>query len=166
MIHCFEPWADKNTHTLVVGTMPSAESLRQQMYYAHPQNRFWRYMAELLNNGQPVTTAVERRTLLLRHRLGLWDALAACNRDGSLDSEIKNAEPNDFHRLPQIKFYIFNGQKAFQYFKKYNGDLLCAEPQNYAVLPSTSPANASIPDNIKFNLWKQVIENTIKQHSV
>ena len=162
MIHCFEPWTDKNTHALIVGTMPSAESLRQKMYYAHPQNRFWRYMAEILNAGQPVTTATERRALLLRYGLGLWDALAACERDGSLDSDIKNAMPNDFRCLPQVKFYIFNGQKAFQYFKKFNGNLLKTDNSNYAVLPSTSPANASIPDNIKFNLWKQVIENTIK----
>ena len=162
MIRCFEPWADKNTHALIVGTMPSAESLRQQMYYAHPQNRFWRYMAEILNAGLPVATAAERRALLLRHGLGLWDALAACERDGSLDSEIKNARPNDFSRLPQVKFYIFNGQKAFQYFKKFNGNLLKTDASNYAVLPSTSPANASIHDNIKFSLWRQAIENTTK----
>lgn len=161
MIHCFEPWADKNVRVIIVGTIPSAESLHRQMYYAHPQNRFWHYMAEILNNAQPVTTSAERRTLLRRHRLGLWDALAACERNGSLDSEIKNAVPNDFHRLPQIQFYIFNGKKAFQYFKKYNGDLLCTEPQNYAVLPSTSPANASIPEKTKFNLWKQAIKKLI-----
>lgn len=161
MIHCFEPWADENTRVLVIGTMPSVESLRQQMYYAHPQNRFWRYMTEILNNGKPAVTAVERRALLLRHRLGLWDTLAACERDGSLDTAIKNAQPNDFGRLSQVQFYIFNGQKAFQYFKKHNGNLLRTAPKNYAIMPSTSPANASIPENIKFNLWKQVIENAV-----
>ncbi|MBR1825405.1 MAG: DNA-deoxyinosine glycosylase [Alphaproteobacteria bacterium] len=157
MIHCFAPWTDENTRAVIVGTMPSAESLRQQMYYAHPQNRFWRYMAYILNAALPVVTAAERRTLLLRHGIGLWDALAACERDGSLDSAIKNAIPNDFRLLPNVKFYIFNGQKAFLYFKKYNGGLLCDEQPNYAVLPSTSPANASIPEQIKLEIWKQTI---------
>ena len=161
MIHSFAPWTDEKTRVMIIGTMPSAESLKQQMYYAHPQNRFWHYMADILNAGKPVTTADERRVLLLKHLFGLWDALAACERSGSLDSAIKNAVPNDFKLLPHVQFYIFNGKKAFYYFKKYNGDLLCVGPMNYTVLPSTSPANASIPEKTKFNLWKQAIKKTI-----
>ena len=159
MPQCFEPWIDENTRLLIIGTMPSEASLAAGMYYAHPQNKFWPYMAQILNSGMPIETASERRQMLLSHGIGLWDSLAFCERNGSLDADIKNAEPNDFTRFPQMKYYLFNGQKAFQFFKKYNGSLLTA--QNHTILPSTSPANASIKNEIKFARWQTAIQKCL-----
>lgn len=161
MISCFEPWVDSQTKILVVGTMPSVASLDAGMYYAHPQNRFWNYMQNILNAGQCGRTATERRTLLLKNKIGLWDALALCEREGSLDSEIKNAVPNDFSKLKQVKYFLFNGQSAFKYFKKYNSTLLKPNGDNYVVLPSTSPANASIKESVKFEKWKTAIQKAL-----
>ncbi len=160
MPQCFEPWIDENTRLLIIGTMPSEASLAAGMYYAHPQNKFWPYMARILNNSTPVLTPDERRHLLLANRIGLWDSLAFCERKGSLDSDIKNARPNDFCHFSHIQHYLFNGQKAFQFFKKYNGSLLTVE--NHIILPSTSPANASIKNEIKFARWQSAILTCLK----
>ena len=160
MPECFLPWIDEQTRVLVVGTMPSVASLQAEMYYAHPQNRFWSYMAQILNDGMPVMSAAERKSLLLKNHIGLWDSLAHCERQGSLDSAIMNAVPNDFSRFKQIKYYLFNGQKAYQFFKKYNGALLML--QNYAVLPSTSPANASIKNDVKFAYWLEAVKKSLR----
>lgn len=160
MPQCFKPWIDENTRVLIIGTMPSIASLNADMYYAHPQNKFWPYMAQILNGGQALESATERQQLLLSHGIGLWDALAFCERNGSLDSDIRNAKPNDFCRLPHIKHYLFNGQKAFQFFKRYNGTLLTAH--NHTVLPSTSPANASIKDDVKFSCWQSAVQTCLK----
>ena len=87
----------------------------------------------------------------------MWDNLKACEREGSLDSDIKQAEPNDFEKLllefPNIKKLLFNGQKSFAFFKKYHPKLL--EKYEYAVLPSTSPANARLSFTEKLEQWKR-----------
>ena len=155
MKKCFAPWIDSQTRILIVGTMPSEISLAQNMYYANPQNRFWKYMGKILNEDLLGASKEKRKDMLLSHKIGLWDALSFCEREGSLDANIKQEKPNNFNSYPQIKFYAFNGQKAFAFFKKYNSDLL--KTDNYIVLPSTSPANASIKDEIKFKLWQESI---------
>ncbi len=151
MIKCFEPWIDQKTKAVVIGTMPSVKSLENEMYYAHPQNNFWRFMAEILNNGQAIKN---RKTFLLSHHVGLWDSLQSCEREGSLDSNITDMIYNDFHKYPQIRYFLFNGQKAFRFFKMRNADLL--NESNYFVLPSTSPANASLSRNEKLQIWREV----------
>ena len=153
MIYSFAPWIDTATRACVVGTMPGEASLAAGMYYAHPRNRFWTYAFRILNGGEAVS---DRKALLLHHGIGLWDALSACDRQGSLDSAIKNPAPNDFSRFPQIRLYLFNGRKAFALFKRFNGALLSAE--NHLVLPSTSPANASVREDDKFKAWKDAFE--------
>ena len=89
----FAPIADEQSRILILGSMPGIKSLEQQEYYAHPQNRFWRLLALLLNEDMPQNYAV-KQALLHKHHLALWDTLGYCERDGSLDSNIKNEAPN------------------------------------------------------------------------
>lgn len=89
----FAPIADEQSRILILGSMPGIKSLEQQEYYAHPQNRFWRLLALLLNEDVPQSYAV-KQALLHKHHLALWDTLGYCERDGSLDSNIKNEAPN------------------------------------------------------------------------
>lgn len=157
MIKCFEPWINAQTKIVIVGTMPSVKSLEKNMYYAHPQNNFWRFISDILNEGKDVQN---RREFLLSHSIGLWDAISSCERKGSNDSNIRGQNYNDFHVYPQIKYYFFNGQKAFQFFQKHNADLL--KTDNYFVLPSTSPANASMKKEEKHKRWHEAFKSALE----
>ena len=47
-ICCFPPVWREDAKVLILGSMPSVESLKQGFYYAHPRNAFWPMMAEIL----------------------------------------------------------------------------------------------------------------------
>lgn len=129
------------TRVLIVGSMPGVQSLQKAQYYGNPRNHFWGIIAALTN--EDVSDVYdERLALLQRHHIGLWDAIASCERKGSLDAAIKEEVPNDFAQLfddyPQIEAVFFNGGKAFTVFKKHIGvDVL--KGRYYEQLPSTSP---------------------------
>lgn len=151
---CLEPWIDDKTRILIVGTMPGDESIKKQMYYANPHNKFWIYIEKILNNGQKLEEN-ERQLLLQSYHIGLWDSLSICERDGSLDSKIKNYKPNDFSKFQSVKYILFNGKKAAKYFEKYNAKYL--SNRHFFSLPSTSPANAAMPNAVKFEEWKKIL---------
>ena len=137
----FEPVWREDARMLILGSMPSVESLRQSFYYAHPRNAFWPMMAEILDETIPVTID-EKKEMLLHHRIALWDTVGSCERAGSLDSAIRDPQPNDFAALfrncPEIKHIFFNGATAHQLYCK----LVAKEDGRriYHRLPSTSPA--------------------------
>ncbi len=140
----FAPLVDDNCKILILGSMPGVASLEAQQYYAHKQNRFWKLMALLLGEDMPLDYEA-KKAMLLAHHIALWDTLGYCEREGSLDSDIKNEVPNDILQLldqyPHITTVICNGGKAGAAFKKYFAKEI---PAHIAVhyLHSTSPANA------------------------
>lgn len=140
----FAPVADEKSKILILGSMPGKKSLEMQQYYAYPQNRFWRLLALLLDGKLPVSYA-DKITMLQKNHIALWDVLAYCEREGSLDSDIKNEVPNDIAGLlkahRQIKAVFCNGGKAGTAFKKYFAKNLPVDLPVY-YLHSTSPANA------------------------
>lgn len=142
----FSPNIDKDCTHIILGSMPSVASLGASQYYAHPQNRFWPLMAHILEQRPAPECYEERLAMLLRHHIALWDAIAACDRQGSLDSAIKNEQGNDFSALlakyPKLHTICFNGGKSFQCFRRYNKPLLARQDIHFYQLPSTSPANA------------------------
>ena len=125
--------------------MPGVKSLEEQQYYAHPQNRFWPMMAYLLKEELP-TDYPAKLSMLLRHHIALWDSIGSCEREGSLDSAIRNEKGNDFSALlqgyPKIRTICFNGGKSAQTFKRYNKELMKRSDIAFHAMPSTSPANA------------------------
>lgn len=138
--HTFEPVFDSNSKILILGTMPSPKSRENGFYYGHPQNRFWRVMAEILNEPVPENNT-ERKNLMLSHNIALWDVLKACTIDGADDSSIKNPVPNDIDGLvsqTQIKAIFTTGKKAYQLYNRFCADKVGI---NAISLPSTSPAN-------------------------
>ncbi len=109
------PILSKKARILVLGSMPSVMSLRQQQYYANPQNQFWRIIFAVF--GEPLPATYEERVNYLRRwGISLWDLLALCEREGSLDSAIKAEAPNNFSDFfkqnPHIRHVFFNGTKA------------------------------------------------------
>ena len=156
-IRGFGPVWRPDARVLILGSMPSVESLNQSFYYAHPRNAFWPMMAELL--GEPRPDGVEgKKELLTSHRIALWDTVAACERSGSLDSNIRAAEANDFEslyaRCPEIRWVLFNGGAAEALYRR----LVAKEDArfHFARLPSTSPAYT------KKEAWKRALEVALK----
>lgn len=160
MIASFPPAVSDSCRVLVLGTMPGVESLRQQQYYAHPRNAFWRIMGDILAFA-PELSYPERLAVLNRHGVGLWDTVKFCERRGSLDSEIKSPEFNDFAalfiRYPNLKKVCLNGKGAEKFFKRYLNLNRLPPGLEVCVLPSTSPAYASVSYERKLEAWRRVI---------
>lgn len=143
-IQGFKPVIDHNSQVILLGSMPSEESLRKQEYYANPRNQFWRILGTLFLKEHLSDTSYDQKLeFILQHHLALWDVIAACEREGSLDSNIKSPQPNPFAELfdlhPEIRCVVFNGKKAFEVYKRQVGFNL-KEGVVYQALPSTSPA--------------------------
>lgn len=137
----FPPLVPENPKILILGTMPGQQSLERQQYYAHPRNLFWPMMSAIC--GEPLPEAYsDRIALLLRHQIALWDICNTCLREGSLDTAIRDEQPNDIRTLltqyPGIQLLAFNGQKAATLFRKYFKDIRLP----IQVLASSSPAHA------------------------
>lgn len=156
----FAPIADEDSIILILGSMPGIKSLEQQEYYAHPQNRFWRLLALLLDEAAPQDYAA-KQALLHKHHIALWDTLGYCERDGSLDSNIKNEAPNAVvelaGELPYLQAVVCNGGKAGAAFKKYFAKKMPEQVQIF-YLPSTSPANARLRLEGLAERWRVILQ--------
>jgi TDG/mug DNA glycosylase family protein len=164
-VHSFDPISDAASRVLILGSMPGNASLHAGQYYAHPQNVFWKILGVLL--GFDPSTPYERRVEFLRaNGIALWDVMQSCIRASSLDSDIEEASivANPFcdflKRHPQIHTVCFNGAKAEASWQKHVIETLPEDCKiAYHRLPSTSPANASIRYEHKFEAWKAALEN-------
>lgn len=162
-IHGFEPLAQRQAHTLILGSMPSRESLHQARYYAHPRNSFWPLLAELLH--LPEENYAERARRVSRMGYAIWDVLQSCSRASSLDSAIveSSIRPNDFNLFflahKHIDRVFFNGTKAEVMYRRHV--LLGLPPTcqgiSYQRLPSTSPANAGLTLKEKRQAWREIL---------
>ena len=120
-VQSLPPIIDESSEILILGTMPGKESLRSKEYYAAPNNSFWKIMKRLFNSNMEFKNYEEKVSCLKKHHIALWDTLQSCERESSLDSNIKEEEYNDIDgllsRYPQIKKVVFNGKKAANYYK-------------------------------------------------
>ena len=141
---------------LILGSFPGAASLQAQQYYAHPRNAFWPVMGAVLGLPDwPQRPYAERLQALVGRRIALWDAVAACERPGSLDADIRAAEPSDLPellaRLPELRAIACNGAEAHRQARA----ALPGRP--LLKLPSTSPAHASRTQADKCAEWAQAL---------
>lgn len=147
------PVIDPHTRILILGSFPGAASLAAQQYYAHPRNGFWRLISALVDEDLASLPYADRLPRLLAHRIGLWDVLGACEREGSLDSAIRSPAANDFARLrhlcPELQTVGFNGQASGKFAPRFaeNG-------YRTVVLPSSSPAYAALSYEKKLAAWR------------
>jgi hypoxanthine-DNA glycosylase len=158
----FAALSDSHARILILGSLPGAKSLAQREYYATPQNVFWRIMGTVFGAG-PELPYAKRTRALTQAGIALWDVCAAAHRLGSLDSAIKHHAVNDFERFfaahPGIGLICFNGQKAAALYR--SSVLLGLPPAMQSipsrVLPSTSPAHASLAYAEKLRQWTSVL---------
>ena len=157
---CFFPTADERTTRMIIGSMPGTASLNANQYYAHPRNAFWKIVACLFEAPYPFDSYEAKLSLLLNNRIGLWDVFASCDRDGSLDSDIRNAVTNDFETFltlhPNVRTLYFNGKKAYKSFTTTFGNKAFFKNLRLHPLPSTSPANARLTFEEKLTAWKAI----------
>lgn len=152
----FPPILGINPRILILGTLPGAASLKQQQYYAHPQNAFWKVLETLFNIPASASYA-ERCEGVKAAQLAIWDVCHSACRPGSLDSAISAATvvANDIQGLlvenPMITLIAFNGNTAATLFKKHIKALPMIDT---VTLPSTSPAYASLRFAEKLERWQ------------
>lgn len=157
-IYSFPSLSNKESKVLLLGTMPGVQSLSMNQYYGNTRNVFWKLLFTIYN--EPFTSDYEqRKNLVLKHHIAIWDVLQACLRNGSLDSAIEQEVPNDLKKFlethPHIEYIVFNGQKAAKYFKQY---VTISNKYKLVTLPSTSPANAGVSWEQKIKEWQIIKE--------
>jgi TDG/mug DNA glycosylase family protein len=150
------PVLDSGTRILILGSFPGTASLNAGQYYAHPRNQFWRLVGSVLGEDLPALPYDRRLARLCANGIGLWDVLAACAREGSLDGAIRQAQANDFALLqrlaPALRRVCFNGKTSGRYQAAFAGagfDTL--------LLPSSSPAHASLSFADKLSVWQRIL---------
>ena len=158
----FPPNINEQCKLIILGSMPSVASLNAGQYYAHPQNRFWPMMAAILEGKEAPRDYDGRIAMLMKHNIALWDAISTCDRDGSLDSAIKNERYTDIsgllEKFPSIKTILCNGNKSFACFKRGNKKILTRADIVVKAMPSTSPANAKWRLPMLIDVWSEAIK--------
>lgn len=154
--HNIKPIYNKDSEILILGSFPSVKSREGNFFYNHPQNRFWRVLATVLQ-CEPPQTVEEKTVMLLENKIALWDVIAHCEITGSDDNSIKNAVPNDLSRILEtgkIRKIYLNGGKAYALYKKHMKNITTEAVK----LPSTSPANARYSLERLCLAWQQITE--------
>ena len=157
IIHPIPPVYDRDSRVLILGSFPSAKSREAAFFYGHPQNRFWRVLAALLDEPLP-RTIEEKKALLLRRHIALWDVIGACSIEGSSDASIRDVTPNDLRPILDAsglrRIYV-NGKTAAKLYERYIEPTLGIPA---VCLPSTSPANAAWSLEKLTEAWRRITE--------
>lgn len=156
IVHPFGPLYNENSKTLILGSFPSVKSREAMFFYGHPQNRFWKVIPTLYGE-EPPENIEEKKSLILRHNLALWDSIHSCTITGSSDSSVKDVVPNDISEIienSKIERVFCNGALSYNMYMKYifpNTNLEAVK------LPSTSPANAAFSLERLIESWKVIL---------
>ena len=155
--HTFDPVFNADSKILILGSFPSVKSRENNFFYVHPQNRFWKVMANVLDWEVP-STIEENKTMLLSNHVAVWDVIASCSIQGSSDTSIKDVVVNDFSKIlenSKVERIYVNGGKAYELYHKYAEKVTGIKAVK---LPSTSPANAAWSLEKLTKIWKETIE--------
>ncbi len=141
---------------LFMGSFPGEASLAAQQYYAHPRNQFWRLLSGVLHDDLAALDYEARLARLAQHRIGLWDVIIACEREGSLDSSIRCPQLADvsvlLNHYPALETIAFNGKTSGKFAPQF-----AAAGFRTVVLPSSSPANAQLSFEQKLVKWRALL---------
>lgn len=152
-IHTINPIFNSESKVLILGSFPSVKSRKENFYYAHPQNRFWKIMECLFNEN-----INDKRQFLLDKKIALWDTIKECTIEGSSDSSIKDVIPNDINyilRYANIKCIFTIGNKSYELYNKY---IYSTTNIKALKLSSPSPANAKMSLEKLVNEYKIILE--------
>jgi hypoxanthine-DNA glycosylase len=146
------PVLASDARVLILGSFPSEASLAAKQYYAHPRNHFWPILGAVLDEPLAELPYAERLERVKAHRVAIWDTIVACERAGSLDASIRNAERGEMRRVhrvaPELVAVCFNGQTAAR-----ARPVWVEAGYKTIVMPSTSPAY-TLPIDRKLEAWQ------------
>jgi len=149
----FEPIVFKDSRILILGSFPSIDSFDKAFYYAHPRNQFWKILSAV--TSYPINNQEQKIWLLKESQIALWDMVASCTRENSLDSSLEDIEVNDIASFLEnnsnITKIAFTGRLAEQLFK-IHFDYLEIET---LYLPSPSSAYAKMSLKNKIIIYKE-----------
>lgn len=151
VIHTLAPFYDENSEILILGSMPSVESRKQNFYYAHPQNQFWRLLADVYEEE-----ILDKQQFLIKHHIALFDVIQSCDIDGSKDSSIRNVIINDIASLvknTKITKIFITGKKAYDLYQKYLKDVVGIDA---IYLPSSSPLYQAMKYKDKLAIYRKI----------
>jgi len=135
------PVGSNSARLLILGSLPGEASLRDQRYYAHPQNQFWRLLGMAIGEELTAMGYEERLAELSARGIALWDVVGEARRQGSLDGAIRNASANRLVEFvaahPRLKAIAFNGKTAARLGRSALAGL---DNVQFIDLPSSSPA--------------------------
>ena len=154
--HEFPALYDRESQVLMLGSIPSPKSREMAFYYGHPQNRFWKVMAIVLGESVPETIA-QKKAMLEKHHLALWDVLDSCTIVGASDTSIEDPVVNNIKELVEkskVTRIFCTGATAYNLYQKF-----CAKEVgiNAVKLPSTSPANCAVSLEKLVEAYKKVL---------
>ena len=156
MTHEFPAVFDRHSRVLLLGSIPSPKSREVGFYYGHPQNRFWKVLAQVLGEAVPETIP-QKKAMLKKHHVALWDVLESCTIVGASDTSIENAVPNwigELVKSSQVTRIFCTGATAYKLYQKF-----CAKDVGIDAvkLPSTSPANCAVPFDKLVDAYKIIL---------
>lgn len=158
--HEIPPLYQSDSRVLILGSFPSVKSREGSFFYHHPQNRFWKVLARILDWDLPVSIE-EKRMMLIKNRIAVWDVIHSCTITGSSDSSIRDVEPNDLSLIldsAPIQGIYVNGAAAYKLYQKYCQPLTGVEARK---IPSTSPANAAFSLDRLVDEWSVIRESLV-----
>ena len=154
--HPFQPLVFKDSKILILGSFPSIDSFEKSFYYAHPRNQFWKLLSEL--TAYPINNQDQKIWLLKESKIALWDMVATCTRDNSLDSSLEDIEVNNIAEFleehPTIEKVAFTGRLAEKLFGMHFDYLEVAT----VYLPSPSSAYAKMSFEQKLENYRKLLE--------
>lgn len=156
MLQGFDPIIGESPTVLILGSMPSVTSLEKHEYYGFRYNRFWKFMSEYFE--EKLSCYEDKKHLIQKHHMILWDVIGSCEREGSLDAMIKHEQVNDISgivdKYKSLRYVICNGKKAYDLYNRHFIEL----PIICISLPSTSNANRTITKEQLYKAWKDAFD--------
>lgn len=159
-MHPFEAVFHPSSKVLILGSLPSVESVKQGFYYMHPQNRFWKVLSIIFQEDVYSMNIEKKRQFILKHDLSLYDVIAACDIHQSSDASIRNVSYTNIKEIidqTEINKILLNGKTAYQFFLKeypeYKDMAFC--------MPSTSSANAKVKIEDLVQYWRSALLDVI-----
>ncbi|MBB6673886.1 DNA-deoxyinosine glycosylase [Cohnella nanjingensis] len=163
-VHSFPPVVDERSQCLILGSMPGVASLQLHQYYGNARNYLWPILYALHGLPGPDERYEDRLSFARAQGFALWDTIASCVREGSLDSNIRELQPNDIPGLlrayPAIRVIACNGAKSHGELLRHFGGTPEVRARAVLRLPSTSPIPTpkfrGLEDRL--SVWREMLE--------